>query len=91
MNIVIVIDSLVGGGAEKVMLTLAEQIATLKHNVTILSLANSVEYHIPSNLQVESLFTDRASKVDRFWLRKASVAKLESWFEKRKVKSGTLT
>lgn len=88
MNIVIVIDSLVGGGAEKVMLTLAEQIATLKHNVTILSLANSVEYHIPSNLQVESLFTDRASKVDRFWLRKASVAKLESWFEKKRSEVG---
>ena len=31
MNIVIVIDSLVGGGAEKVMLTLAEKMAKLHY------------------------------------------------------------
>ena len=52
MNIAIVIDSLVGGGAEKVMLTLAEKMAKLHHNITILSLASSVEYDIPDNMYV---------------------------------------
>ena len=43
MNVIIVIDSLVGGGAEKVMLTLAQEMTDKKHNVLILSLADSVE------------------------------------------------
>ena len=89
MNIVIVIDSLVGGGAEKVMLTLAEKIAQ-QHNVTILSLANSIEYSIPKVLNVESLFAHRASKVDRFWQRKNSVLKLEAWFEKKQSEIGDI-
>ena len=89
MNIVIVIDSLVGGGAEKVMLTLAEKI-TQQYNVTILSLANSIEYSIPKVLNVESLFAHRASKVDRFWQRKNSVLKLEAWFEKKQSEIGDI-
>lgn len=83
MNIIIVIDSLVGGGAEKVMLTLAEKMAKLQHNVTILSLASNAEYDIPDIVKVDSLFPDRASKVDRFWQRKNSILRLEAWFEKK--------
>lgn len=90
MHIVIVIDSLVGGGAEKVMLTLAAQMTALKHDVTILSLANSVEYDIPKGLQVDSLFADRASKVDRFWQRKNSVKQLEAWFAKKQRSAGAI-
>ena len=58
MNVVIVIDSLAGGGAEKVMLTLAEQLVKFSHNVTILSLANSFEYDIPEYINVDNLFLD---------------------------------
>ncbi|WP_405601918.1 MULTISPECIES: glycosyltransferase [unclassified Pseudoalteromonas] len=90
MNVVIVIDSLVGGGAEKVMLTLAEELVKLQHNVTILSLASSVEYDIPDMVNVDSLFSDRASKVDRFWQRKDSVLKLEAWFEKKQSEIGSI-
>ena len=90
MNVVIVIDSLVGGGAEKVMLTLAEELVKLQHNVTILSLASSVEYDIPDMVNVESLLSDRASKVDRFWQRKNSVLKLEAWFEKKQSEIGSI-
>ncbi|WP_372760183.1 glycosyltransferase [Pseudoalteromonas sp.] len=90
MNIVIVIDSLVGGGAEKVMLTLAEQMQTLEHTVIMLSLANNVEYDIPAGLQVESLFSDRATKVDRFWQRKASIIKLEAWFKQKQSELGEI-
>ena len=90
MNIVIVIDSLVGGGAEKVMLTLAEEMAKLKHRITILSLANSIEYNIPEVLNVESLFAHRASKVDRFWQRKNSILTLQTWFEKKQSELGNI-
>ncbi|MBB1384531.1 glycosyltransferase [Pseudoalteromonas sp. SG45-5] len=90
MNVIIVIDSLVGGGAEKVMLTLTEELIKLQHNVTILSLASSVEYDIPDMVNVDSLFSDRASKVDRFWQRKNSVLKLEAWFEKKQSEIGSI-
>jgi len=90
MNIVIVIDSLVGGGAEKVMLTLAEHMVKLQHNVTMLSLASNAEYDIPDIVNVDSLFTDRASKVDRFWQRANSVLKLEAWFEKKQSEIGDI-
>lgn len=90
MNIVIVIDSLAGGGAEKVMLTLAEQLVTFSHNVTILSLANSFEYAIAEYINVDNLFSDRASKVDRFWQRKSSIRKLEAWFSNKEQQIGSI-
>ena len=89
MNVVIVIDSLAGGGAEKVMLTLAQQLIK-EHCVTILSLADNFEYAIPEQIKVESLFTDRASKVDRFWKINKSVAKLEAWFSNKKQDIGAI-
>ena len=90
MNIVIVIDSLVGGGAEKVMLTLAQEMVSKAHNVTILSLAQNIEYDIPNPLSVESLFSGRATKVDRFWQIKKNVKVLEAWFEQKLLQLGSI-
>ncbi|MDN3430639.1 MULTISPECIES: glycosyltransferase [unclassified Pseudoalteromonas] len=90
MNIVIVIDSLVGGGAEKVMLTLAQEMVLKDHNVTILSLAQNIEYDIPTTLNVESLFSGRATKVDRFWQIKKNIRVLESWFEQKLRQLGSI-
>ena len=90
MNIVIVIDSLVGGGAEKVMLTLAQEMVSKAHNVTILSLAQNIEYDIPNTLTVESLFSGRATKVDRFWQIKKNVKVLETWFEQKLLQLGSI-
>lgn len=81
MKIAIVIDSLVGGGAEKVMLTLADALSSQQHEVVILSLANSIDYELPSNLQVVCLFDHKATKADRFWQLKKSVKLIETWFE----------
>lgn len=90
MNIVIVIDSLVGGGAEKVMLTLAQEMVSKAHNVAILSLAQNIEYDIPNTLSVESLFSGRATKVDRFWQIKKNVKVLEAWFEQKLLQLGSI-
>ena len=90
MNIVIVIDSLVGGGAEKVMLTLAQEMVLKDHNVTILSLAQNIEYDIPTTLNVESLFSGRATKVDRFWQIKKNIRVLETWFEQKLRQLGSI-
>ncbi len=72
------------------MLTLTEKMANLHHSVTILSLASNIEYDVPDIVNVDSLFTDRASKVDRFWQRKNSVLKLEAWFEKKQSELGNI-
>jgi glycosyltransferase involved in cell wall biosynthesis len=79
-NIAIVIDSLTGGGAERVMITLAVELVSQGHQVTILSLGNCCDYFIPGDIKVYYLFDHKASKVDRFWQIKASISKLEAWF-----------
>lgn len=79
-NIAIVIDGLTGGGAERVMISLATELVASGHEVTILSLSNRCDYFIPEEINVCYLFAHKASKVDRFWRIKSSVAKLENWF-----------
>jgi glycosyltransferase involved in cell wall biosynthesis len=86
-NIAIVIDGLTGGGAERVMITLASELVSQGHQVTILSLSNRCDYAIPEGITVCYLFSHKASKVDRFWQVKASVAKLEAWFANEKQES----
>ncbi|TYK67413.1 glycosyltransferase [Colwellia echini] len=79
-NIAIVIDGLTGGGAERVMLSLASELVVQGHSVSLLSLGNRCDYSIPEGIKMSYLFNHKASKVDRFWQIKASVSKLEEWF-----------
>ncbi|MBU2869686.1 glycosyltransferase [Colwellia sp. E2M01] len=79
-NVTIVIDGLTGGGAERVMLSLAAEMVKQGHSVMLLSLGNRCDYVIPEGIDVHFLFDDKASKVDRFWRIKDSVNKLEAWF-----------
>lgn len=82
-RIAIVIDSLVGGGAERVMITLAKTLADLGHTVEILSLSNQQEYEVPDLINVHYLFDHKATKVDRFMRINKSLKKLERWFAQR--------
>lgn len=82
-NIAIVIDSLTGGGAERVMISLATEMVKQGHKVTILSLSNRCDYSVPKEIDVEYLFDHKASKVDRFWAIKSSISRLSSWFSKK--------
>ncbi|ALO35781.1 glycosyltransferase [Colwellia sp. MT41] len=87
-NIAIVIDGLTGGGAERVMISLATEMVSQGHSVTILSLSNRCDYTIPNGINVCYLFDHKASKVDRFWQIKASIIKLEAWFSGREQQQG---
>ena len=51
-HIVIVIDSLAGGGAEKVMLTLLQTLQSLGHVCTLILLKKARDYAIPSGIDV---------------------------------------
>ncbi len=79
-NIAMVIDGLTGGGAEKVVLSLAKAMVELGHKVTLLSLSERCDYVLPDNVDVQYLFSGKASKVDRFWQVGSSINKLEQWF-----------
>lgn len=79
-KIAIVIDSLVGGGAEKVMLTLSKALVSLGHSVTLLSLNPKNDYNIPENVNHYHLFDGKISKVDAIFSIKKNVIKLQNWF-----------
>ncbi|MDT0596430.1 glycosyltransferase [Glaciecola petra] len=51
-NIAIVIDSLAGGGAEKVMLVLAKKMVSLGHKVSIFSLKQVTEYEVSEGIEL---------------------------------------
>lgn len=87
-NIAIVIDSLVGGGAERVMISLASALISQQHSVTLLSLSNRIEYEIPEAIKVCCLFDHKATKVDNFWSFNKSLARLEAWFLQQKKQYG---
>lgn len=50
-NILFIIDGLPGGGAERVVLTLAEGMLQKGHKVTLISLRDVCDYSIPSGLE----------------------------------------
>lgn len=54
-NIVLIIDSLVGGGAEKTNLNLAEIFINNGFNVTIIIIKNKIEYKIDNRINLISL------------------------------------
>lgn len=87
-SIVMVIDSLSGGGAEKVALSLSGAMVKLGNKVTILSLSEHCDYNLPENIEVHYLFSGKASKVDRFWQLTKSVRKLERWFAQTQLANG---
>lgn len=50
MKILFIIDGLPGGGAEKVVLTLAEGMAKLGHKISLISLRDVCDYSIPEGI-----------------------------------------
>ncbi|MFX4284759.1 glycosyltransferase [Aliarcobacter butzleri] len=54
-NIVLIIDSLAGGGAEKINLRLAEMFIEKDFNVTIIIIKNIIEHKINENIKIISL------------------------------------
>ncbi len=74
-KIAIVIDSLVGGGAERVMLTLASEFLAMGHNVTIFSLKQHVTYQIPEALKLVFPFAEYNVSV-RGWFNRKKLAKM---------------
>jgi len=78
MRIAIAIDSLAGGGAEKVMLTLAKQFIHLGHEPHFLVMEDNQYYETPDNLPVHQCFVPKDKDFDHFGRLTASVNKLRA-------------
>jgi len=55
-RIAILIDSLYGGGAEKVMLTLASALTEIGHNACIIALSKHIDYDVPATCDIHFLY-----------------------------------
>ncbi|PIJ49686.1 glycosyl transferase [Erwinia sp. OLTSP20] len=60
-SILLIIDGLPGGGAEKVVLTLAEGLVNAGHRVAIFSLRNVCEYPLPAGVEYQ-VIADRCRR-----------------------------
>lgn len=78
MRIAIAIDSLAGGGAEKVMITLAKQFIQLGHEPHFLVMEDNRYYDTPENLPVHQCFIDKDIDYDRLGHLNAAVNKLRA-------------
>ncbi|MFQ6372834.1 glycosyltransferase [Shewanella sp. YIC-542] len=78
-RIAIVINSLSGGGAEKVMLTLAKGLQAKGHEPHLLVLERAVEHAVPADIPVHFCFADDDRNLDSFWKLGASAAKLKQF------------
>ncbi|MDT3306607.1 glycosyltransferase [Shewanella vaxholmensis] len=76
MRIAIAIDSLAGGGAEKVMITLAKQFIRLGHEPHFLVMEDNRYYETPEDLPVHQCFAPKDKDFDHFGRLNASVHKL---------------
>lgn len=71
MRFVFVITNLAGGGAEKIVLTLAAGLAYREHEAEVVLLEDRIEHSLPQGIKVTAL-TERASKG---WLGKRLLAR----------------
>ena len=88
-RIAIVIDSLVGGGAEKVMLVLAETLQVLGHEPHLIILKNDRDHFVPKDLPVHVCFANNEKNLDSFWKIKKSAKKLENFIVNLELEIGS--
>ncbi|MDZ7924490.1 MAG: glycosyltransferase [Marinagarivorans sp.] len=87
-RIAILIDSLRGGGAEKVMLTLAKTLIELGHYPHIISMNNDVAYDIDSCIPVTFLYQDKGVKLSGRKKLKTHTEKLKNILAELESASG---
>jgi len=88
-RIAIAIDCLAGGGAEKVMLTLATSLKQMGHEPHLLVLHNDCHHEVPAALAVHFCFDAKERNIDSFWRLKSSVARVQTWIEQLQQQHGT--
>lgn len=80
-KIAIFIDALSGGGAEKVMMSLASQLVQLGHQPELIVLTNRFDYDKPSEYPVHTLYEDEKVKVNGWFDKKQHAKRLTQLVE----------
>ncbi len=87
-RIALAIDSLAGGGAEKIVLTLAIELKKQGHQPHILSLKPNCAYDIPDGIPVHFCFEKGDRSFDSFWRLSRSTARVKAWVESIEAEYG---
>ncbi len=87
-RVAIVINSLSGGGAEKVMLTLAITLHQFGHEAHFILLQHKGEYQVPDFIPCHACFDNNARNLDTFWNRNRSSQRLKACIEQIEAESG---
>ena len=91
-NVAIFIDSLGGGGAEQVMLTLTNELLTRGHQVHFFLLENRIEYNLPSNLPVHVLYKNKSHrKSTSFFSLSQTATDMQALVKKLESEQGQFT
>ncbi len=81
LTLVLVVDSLAGGGAEKVVIELARAIHEAGHTAILLSLTRNTTYDVPDDIPVYFLYSENKKAFHRPWMRKQHANKLLATFD----------
>lgn len=87
-QIAIFIDSLAGGGAEKVAMTLARAMQVLGHQITMFVLNRSGQYDAPESLPIVYLNQNSQQKSKGWFNRKSGAYKLQALVEEEQSLNG---
>lgn len=88
-NLCFIIDSLSGGGAERVVLNLSEEIIKLGHSVHIVILENKISYDISfSDFNLHVLTDNRKLSNNKFWNKVLLSRRLKKLVESIEEKNG---
>lgn len=88
LKVALVIDDLNGGGAEKVILELAQGLVEHGHQVTILSLGHHCDYQIPQGIAVDRLYQSKMRKITHGFKVQKTVSDTQAWFERQSKQLG---
>ncbi|GIU29223.1 glycosyl transferase [Shewanella colwelliana] len=87
-RIAIAIDSLAGGGAEKIVLTLAAELKRLGHAPHLLVLTPHCEYQLPADIPVHFCFDESQKHSDSIWRVSRSVEEVKRWVSEIEAEYG---
>jgi glycosyltransferase involved in cell wall biosynthesis len=66
-NVCLLIDNLTGGGAEKKVLIIAEQMVSMGHQAHVVMMNDVVAYPVPEGVHTHALYPRKARNLDQFW------------------------
>lgn len=85
MNITLLIGSLTGGGAERVVCNLANYLAKMNHEVTILTVSGLKTYNLDRRVRHRILFDETHYKVPHLAINLIRIYRMNKYFRKEKM------